>query len=116
MAVDVHGDFTFLEFAVLPEGDAAALGIDEVGILVACRAPVQPDLLLVILARADLQLLDRQVELDSELLLAQEAAVLIQVVRDDVLEDYGKLCLGLLTLTAADVGCSAPIGPLCVRT
>lgn len=102
MAFDVHSDLTLLELSIFPERDADPFGIDEVGILVASWATVQPNLLLVVLARADLKLLDSQVELNTQLLLAKEATVLIHVILDNVFEE----------LAATDVGHAAPIGPL----
>lgn len=87
MALNVYGDLSLLELAVFSESDADAFCVDEIGILVARRTSVQPDLLLMVLAWADLQLLNRQVELDTQLLFAQEAAILIHVVLDNVFED-----------------------------
>ena len=83
MTLDVDGDLSLLELSILAEGDSNTLRINEVGVLVARRATVQPDLLLV----ATLQVLDGQVELDSQLLLAEEAAVLVHVILHDILED-----------------------------
>ena len=87
MTLNVDGDLALLELAILAEGNSNTLRINEVGVLVARRAPVQPDLRLAVLAGADLQVLDGQVELDSQLLLAEEAAVLVHIILHDVLED-----------------------------